>query len=40
MSKFLLECSQLLIISDSGKVAFRGNPADWAVSKVIEIQNT
>lgn len=40
MSKFLQEGSQLLIVSDSGKVVWKGNPKNWNVSKVIEIPNT
>lgn len=40
MSKFLQEGSQLLIISDSGAVVWKGNPKNWAVGKVIEIPNT
>lgn len=40
MSKFLQEGAQLLIVSDSDKVVWKGNPKNWTVSKVIEIPNT
>ncbi len=40
MSKFLQEGSQLLIISDSGTVVWKGNPKNWTVAKVIEVPNT
>lgn len=40
MIKFFQEGSQLLIISDSGTVVWKGNPMNWAVAQVIEIPNS